>query len=65
MTRRRTAKTPSPPAAETFTPPYPPSWFDRFTDWVDQLPGPAWAFYLILGVAMILEISAVQWLEGA
>ena len=65
MKRRRTAKTPSPPAEESFTPPYPPSWFDRFTDWVDHLPGPAWAFYLSLAVILILEISVVQWVEGA
>jgi hypothetical protein len=65
MTKRRTAKTPSPPAAETFVLPYPPSWFDHFTGWVDRLPGPAWAFYLLLAVVLILEISAVQWLAGA
>ena len=65
MTRRRTAKTASPPPAESFNPPYPPSWFDRFTDWVDRLPGPAWGFYLLLAVAVILEISVVQWLAGA
>jgi hypothetical protein len=65
MTKRRSTKAPSVPAAESFTPPYPPSWLDRFTGWVDRLPWPAWAFYLLLAVATILEISAVQWLEGA
>lgn len=25
--------------------PYPPSWIDRFTAWVDRLPGPPWLFY--------------------
>lgn len=65
MTKRRSSKTPSPPAGGSFVRPYPPSWFDRFTDLVDRLPGPAWGFYLLLAVAMILEISVVQWLEGA
>ncbi len=63
MTRRRPTKTPSPPVA--FIPPYPPSWFDRFTDWVDSFPGPTWGFYLILGVVLTLEITVVHWLQGA
>jgi hypothetical protein len=65
MTKRRSTKVTAPPAAETFIPPYPPSWFDRFTAWVDRLPGPAWAFYVLLAAGMVLEISAVQWLEGS
>ena len=53
-------------AGETdFTPPYPPSWFDGFTDWVDRLPGPAWAFYLFLAAAMALAETVIQWKEGA
>jgi len=48
-----------------FVPPYPPSWFDRFTGWVDRLPGPAWAFYLIFGALVVLAESAIQWREGA
>jgi hypothetical protein len=65
MTSRRAKKTSSPPVAETFKPPYPPSWFDRFTAWIDRLPGPAWAFYVLLAVGTIIGISAVHWLEGA
>lgn len=65
MTRGRTSKAAAPAVAESFLPPYPPSWFDQFSVWVDRLPGPAWAFYLILGVILILEISVVQWVEGA
>ena len=49
----------------TFVPPYPPSWFDRFKAWVDRLPGPAWAFYLVLAVAVVLVETAIQWREGA
>ncbi len=50
--------------SSTFAPPYPPSWFDRFTDWVDRLPGPAWAFYLTLAVVVVLAETAIQWKEG-
>jgi hypothetical protein len=32
---------------------------------VDRLPGPAWAFYLILGVAIVLAETVIQWREGA
>ena len=38
-------------------PPYPPSWVDRFTDWVDRLPIPWWSFYLV--VALLLEVIQV------
>ncbi len=27
---------------------YPPSWVDRLLDWIDRLPVPTWAFFLIL-----------------
>jgi hypothetical protein len=33
--------------------PYPPSWIDRFTGWVDRLPVPWWAFYA--GAAVLAE----------
>jgi len=47
-----------------FVPPYPPSWVDRFTDWVDRLPMPWWSFYLI--VALVLEAVQVTilWRDG-
>jgi hypothetical protein len=36
------------PRAESNSParPYPPSWVDRFIDWVARLPFPSWLFYL-------------------
>ena len=65
MSKQRTAR-PKPVASRvSFTPPYPPSWFDRFTAWVDRLPGPAWAFYSIVGIGVSIAGSAVQWMEGA
>jgi hypothetical protein len=49
---------------KTASQPYPPSWVDRFTDWVQHLPGPAWLFYL--GVALVLTIirTIVAWSDG-
>jgi hypothetical protein len=45
--------------------PYPPSWIDRFTDWVDRLPGPNWLFYVGLGLFLYLVEVAIQWSTGA
>jgi hypothetical protein len=44
--------------------PYAPSWIDRFTDWVEKLPIPAWVFYLGLGLALVLCQMLFLWLEG-
>ena len=51
-------------SASVFVPPYPPGWFDRLTVWVDRLPGPAWAFYLGLALAIYLLETVVQWQSG-
>jgi hypothetical protein len=65
MARQRSTK-PKPPTGSTpFVPPYPPSWFDRLTARVDRLPGPAWAFYLVLGIVAGIAATAIQWREGA
>jgi hypothetical protein len=51
-------------AAPPFVPPYPPSAFDRLTDWVDRLPLPAWTTYL--GIALTgVAFMAVLRLAGA
>ena len=44
--------------------PYRPSWIDRFTDWVDRLPVPGWAFYAGLGLGLILIQLLFLWLDG-
>lgn len=44
--------------------PYRASWFDRFTVWVDRLPGPPWVFYVLLAVVVILLEAMVQWKES-
>ncbi|HSN75627.1 MAG TPA: hypothetical protein VL334_11170 [Anaerolineae bacterium] len=46
------------------TPPYPPSWLDRFTAAVERLSGPPWAFYAALGVVGYLAASVLRWLDG-
>lgn len=48
-----------------FVPPYPLSWLDRLTAWVDRLPGPAWFFYLVFAAITILAVTVIQWREGA
>lgn len=40
--------------------PYAPSWFDRFSAWVDRLPVPAPVFYLGLGVALVILQGLIQ-----
>jgi hypothetical protein len=43
---------------------YAPSWVDRFSDWVDGLPGPSWLYYLALGLVLLVLQTAVLWIEG-
>ena len=51
--------------SESVAQPYPPSWIDRFTDWVKRLPGPNWLFYLVLWLALFLMANAIKWLDGS
>jgi hypothetical protein len=44
--------------------PYPPSWVDRLTSWVDRLPGPAWLAYAVLAAFLCLATLGVQWMAG-
>ena len=43
------------------TPPYARSWVNILIDWVERLPGPPWAAYLI-ALVLALLISAIQYL---
>lgn len=61
---KRTSRKPAKAGAATFLPPYPPSWVDRLTDWIDRLPGPAWGYYVLLAVALCLTTLGVQWAAG-
>jgi hypothetical protein len=44
--------------------PYPPSWLDRFTEWVERLPGPIWVFYFALGLVLAFITTVAQWSDG-
>ncbi|MFC1803849.1 hypothetical protein ACFL0D_07795 [Thermoproteota archaeon] len=50
---------------ETRAHPYPPSWLDRFTKWVERLPGRSWVFYPALGLVLALLLTVVQWGDGS
>jgi len=45
--------------------PYAPSWVDLLTGWIERLPGPSWAFYLLLWLVLSLLANAVKWLDGS
>ena len=45
--------------------PYAPSWVNRFTAWVDRLPGSSWLYYLGLGLLEFMVLVIVLWIEGA
>ncbi len=61
------AKTDSDPNAESQTNlrPYPPSWVDLLTDWVDRHHGPYWLYYFGLGLIVLLVQVIILWIEGA
>jgi hypothetical protein len=44
--------------------PFEPSWVDRFTDWVEQLPVPEWVIYGGLALALFLIQVFFLRLEG-
>lgn len=44
---------------------YTPGWVDRFAGWVDQLPMPAWGFYLGLGLVLFTVEILIQWQAGS
>jgi hypothetical protein len=43
---------------------YPPSWFDRFADWVRRLPGPSWAAYLMIVLLLAGVGGVIQKLDN-
>ncbi|TFH15157.1 hypothetical protein E4H04_08895 [Candidatus Bathyarchaeota archaeon] len=44
---------------------YPPSWLDRFTEWVERLPGRSWLFYPTLGLVLALVPTVAHWADGS
>ncbi len=61
-TTARKAKVPA--AAAAHVPPYPPSWLDRLTRRIDQLPGPYWFPYLAAYLALLGLAWLLLGLEG-
>jgi hypothetical protein len=51
-------------AADSRELPYKPSWIDRFTNWVEELPIWNWVFYVGLGLVLIMIQVLVLWLDG-
>ncbi|GAI75197.1 unnamed protein product, partial [marine sediment metagenome] len=45
--------------------PYPPSWLDRFTEWIERLPGRSWVFYPALGLVLAFAVTVVHWRDGS
>jgi hypothetical protein len=44
---------------------YRPSWIDRFSAWVDRLPGQRGWYYFGIGLILFLIQTVVAWIEGA
>jgi hypothetical protein len=55
---------PSTPDVQHLTQPYVPSWTDHLIALIERLPGPAWLFYGLLLLALILVTNALQWWDG-
>ena len=56
---------PQTPNEASTAPLFPPSWLDRLQAWIEGLPVPPWASYLLaaLGVSLLLHIQL--WLDGS
>ena len=46
------------------SPSYRPSWIDRFNDWVERSKIPAWLFYALLGITIVVIQLLFLWWEG-
>lgn len=44
--------------------PYPASWIDHLMGWIERLPGPAWAFYLLMTLVVIVLGHLFRWVDG-
>src|SRR6185503_9015590 len=54
----------STPDVQHLTQSYPSSWVDHLIALIERLPGPAWLFYGLLLLALILVTHALQWWDG-
>ncbi len=44
--------------------PFTPSWVDRFIDWLEDLPGPAWIAYLVFFLLLGAQSHLIEWISG-
>jgi hypothetical protein len=44
-------------------PAYPPSWYDKFSGWVNRLPGPSWVAYLVFVLLLTGGGAIIQLLD--
>ncbi len=50
---------------ETGWTPYPPSWVDQLTDWIDRLPLPGWMTYMAVWLVLVSVVTVVHWADGS
>ena len=44
--------------------PYPPSWVDRYIDWIESRPIPIWLTYVLIYLAATLALHMAVWIDG-
>jgi hypothetical protein len=49
---------------DEFIPPFKPSWLDRFTDWLEALPGPYWLTILAIYLVLVVQSQVTAWISG-
>lgn len=52
-------------SVQEFTPPYYPSWIDRFVVWIDRIPGSVWLIYMLSTLSIAVLTNAVFWIDGS
>lgn len=45
--------------------PFAPSWIDHLIIWIDDLPIPAWLFYVLVMLATVLLTNLPLWIDGS
>jgi hypothetical protein len=45
--------------------PYPKSWIDQLTAWIDRTPGPSWGFYVATLLVLAFMNNAIFWIDGS
>ncbi|RJP48499.1 MAG: hypothetical protein C4583_14125 [Anaerolineaceae bacterium] len=58
-------KTESSPKSASEAKAYPTSFVDRLMAWIERLPGPAWAFYVLATLLFVALGHGLRWLDGS